>query len=80
MEDKFFLTQVQHKNDAWAKGVVVKDTLDAARQSFHAYLGAYAYGQDPSVDYVLVQIVRSDGVATDGCVWDNRVMPEEVEE
>ena len=50
--EKFFLTQVQHnaETDTWTKGVVVKDTLDAARQSFHAYLGAYGYGNQPNID------------------------------
>lgn len=73
-----FLVQIKHNadNDTWDKGVVVKPGLDAARQSYHAYLGAYAYGQSANTDYVLVQIIRDDGIATDGCVWDNRAVPE----
>ncbi len=75
MEEKYFLTQVQRKNGTYTKGVVVKDTLDAARQSFHAYLGAYAYGNDPTVDYVSAHITGIDGRVTDNIVWNN-IQPE----
>lgn len=83
--EKFFLTQVQHnaETDTWTKGVVVKDTLDSARQSFHAYLGAYGYGNQPTIDYVAVAIMAMDGRITDSIV-DNRlgsyVPPTPVEE
>ena len=71
---KFFLTQVQHNAEKKKKnkGVVVKDTLDAARQSFHAYLGAYGYGNQPTIDYVAVAIMAMDGRITDNVV-DNRI-------
>lgn len=74
----FFLTQIKHKtDDTFEKGVVVKTSLDAARQSFHAYLGAY--GNDPNVDYVACYIADSEGRITDSCV-DNRIVVPEVEE
>ena len=44
-EMKYFLHQIKHTNDAYDKGIVVKDTFEAAKQSYHAYLGAYAYGK-----------------------------------
>lgn len=72
MEEKFFLTQIQRKNGTYTKGVVVKDTLDAARQSFHAYLGAYGFGNDRDVDYVAVYICDMNGRITDSAV-DNRI-------
>lgn len=72
MPDKYFLTQIQRKNNEFTKGCVVKDSLDAARQSFHAYLGAYGYGNDASVDYVAVCIMSMDGRITD-LVIDNRI-------
>lgn len=51
-ENKFFLHQIKHTGDTWDKGIVVKDTYEAALQSYHAYLGAYAYGQNPDTDFV----------------------------
>jgi len=44
MENKFFLHQIKRTNNSFDKGVVVKDTYEAALQAYHAYLGAYAYG------------------------------------
>ena len=55
--DKYYLVQVKRTNGNIEKGVVVKDTLDAAKQSFHAYLGAYAYGNNKDTDYVMVEIL-----------------------
>lgn len=79
MEQKFFLVQIQRKNNEYAKGVVVKDTLDAARQSFHAYLGAYGYGNDATVDYVACYVIDMGGMVRDGIV-DNRIPAPEPEE
>ena len=75
MEQKFFLTQIQRKNNEYTKGVVIKDTLDEARQAFHAYLGAYGFGHDETIDYVAVYIADIDGRITDCCV-DNRIAVE----
>lgn len=75
MEEKYFLTQIQRKNGAYTKGVVIKDTLDAARQSYHAYLGAYGYGNDPTIDYVACYIMDMSGMIRDSIV-DNRIQPE----
>ena len=52
MENKFFLHQIKRTNGTIDKGIVVKDTLEGAKQSYHAYLGAYAYGQSPETDFV----------------------------
>ena len=52
MENKFFLHQIKRTNGTIDKGIVVKDTLEAAKQSYHAYLGAYAYGQNAGTDFV----------------------------
>ena len=37
MENKFFLMQIKHTNGVYEKGVVVKDDLDGARQSYEVY-------------------------------------------
>lgn len=64
MENKFFLHQIKRTNGTYDKGIVVKDTYEAAKQSYHAYLGAYAYGNDKNVDFVQCMITEqfSDGV------------------
>ena len=61
-ETKFFLHQIKHTGGAWDKGIVVKDTFEAAKQSYHAYLGAYAYGQSANTDFVSVFISDSNGI------------------
>jgi len=67
--NKFFLVQVKRTNGNIEKGVVVKDTYDAVCQSYHAYLGAYAYGKDEFTDYVMVYILNSEGVGMKGETW-----------
>jgi hypothetical protein len=63
MYNKFFLHQIKHNtsNNNWDKGIVVKDTLDSAKQGYHAYLGAYAYGNNPDTDYVQCFVTDSFG-------------------
>lgn len=63
MTQVFFVEQVQHNKTTgqWTKGVVVKaddeaDNEAAALQSYHAYLGAYAYGNNPDIDYVYCRL------------------------
>lgn len=70
--EKYFLVQIRHNSttDAWDKGVVVKDTLNAARQSFHAYLGAYGFGNSADTDYVACYTIDSTGMTFDACVDD----------
>lgn len=62
MEEKFFLHQIKHTNGNYDKGIVIKDTYEAAQQSYHAYLGAYAYGQQAQTDFVCVMITNMNGV------------------
>lgn len=58
-ENKYFLHQIKHTNGNFDKGIVVKDTYEAALQSYHAYLGAYAYGQSEGTDFVYCMITES---------------------
>ena len=53
------------------KGVVVKETEDAALQSFHAYFGAYGYGHDANTDYVACYVISREGLVTRSEVWDS---------
>ena len=73
--EKYFLVQIQRKDGAYTKGVVVKDSLDACRQSFHAYLGAYGYGNDPTIDYVACYVIDMAGAVRDSVI-DNRIAVE----
>ena len=77
MQEKFFLVQIKRTNGNVDKGVVVKNTYDEAQQSYHAYLGAYAFGNDATTDYVLVHILNSHGLGMKGEVWER---PTEVPE
>ena len=61
MENKFFLHEIKHTSGNYDKGIVVKDTFEAAKQSYHAYLGAYAYGNNAETDFVSCMITDSYG-------------------
>lgn len=74
--DKFFLVQIKRTKGVIEKGVVVKDDLDAAKQSYHAYLGAYAFGNNADTDYVLVQILDGKGLGLKGEYWEKATAPE----
>lgn len=56
MDNKYFLHQIKRTGGTIDKGIVVKDTFEGAKQSYHAYLGAYAYGQNANTDYVSCEI------------------------
>lgn len=56
MNETFFLHQIKKTNDSFDKGIVVKDSLESAKQSYHSYLGAFAYGNNPDTTYVSVLI------------------------
>lgn len=58
-ENVYFLHQIKHTNGNFDKGIVVKDTYEAALQSYHAYIGAYAYGQSEGTDFVYCMITES---------------------
>jgi len=80
--DKYFLVQIKQTNGTISKGVVVKDSFDDAKQGFHAYMGAYAYGHEDGTDYVQCGILNPEGLHMVGEVWDATPTPEpeEVEE
>lgn len=72
-ETKFFLHQIKHTNNVFDKGIAIKDTFEAAKQSYHAYLGAYAYGQSAETDFVSVFISDSNGTILMGENWNEPV-------
>ena len=72
--NKYFLHQIKQTSGAIQKGIVVKDTFEAAKQGYHAYLGAYAYGQDSATDYVSCHITSMSGAVLMDETW---IKPEE---
>lgn len=59
--DKYFLHQIKRNGETITKGVVVADTYDAAKQGYHAYFGAYAYGHETGTDFVSCMITDMYG-------------------
>ena len=81
-ETKFFLHQIKHTGENYDKGIVVKDSFEAAKQGYHAYLGAYAYGQQEQTDFVSVAISDTNGTILIMESWKKEIPqpePEEVE-
>lgn len=72
MGDKYFLVQIRRTNGAYDKGVAVKDSANAARQSYYAYLSAYGYEHDTNTDYVQAAILNMAGGIIEGPIVDDR--------
>lgn len=72
----FALTQIKRTNGAIEKGCVIKNTLDEVKQSYHAYLGAYAYGHDANTDYVMCEVMDAKGNRMEFEVWDGTIVPD----
>lgn len=65
----FFLHQIKRTNGTIEKGIAVHGSLDGARQGYHAYLGAYAYGHDANTDFVSVEITDMTGARIMAETW-----------
>lgn len=72
----FFMHRIKHANDTYDKGIEVKETLDAAKQSYHAYLGAYAYDHDQNTDFVSCMISDENGTILLNELWKKDLQPE----
>lgn len=66
----YFVHEIKRENDTVTKGIVVSNTFEAARQTYHAYLGAYAYGHQPGCDFVSCLITDQTGVVRDAETWN----------
>lgn len=69
MENKFFMHRIKHTNGTWDKGIEIKDAFDDAKQSYHSYLGAYAYGHDANTDFVSCMITDTTGAVLMEETW-----------
>ena len=74
---KFFLHQIKRTSGTFSKGIVVADSYEAAKQGYHAYLGAYAYGHESGTDYVSCEITDMSGARLMAETW---IQPEEAAE
>ena len=66
MLNNYFMHRIKHDNSkegsaAWDKGVEVHESLESAKQSYHAYLGAYAYGHGENIDFIQCMITNTNG-------------------
>ena len=69
--EKFFLHQIRgHQNTVDNKGIVAADTYDEAKQGYHAYLGAYAYGHDQNTDFCSCMITDKDNQVLMSEAWN----------
>lgn len=57
----YFLHQIKRTGGTFDKGIVIKDSYEGAKQGYHTYLGAYAYGQNPDTDFVQAMITDMNG-------------------
>ena len=66
--------RIKRTSGTFDKGIEIKDTFEAAKQSYHAYLGAYAYGNNNGTDYVSCMITDMSGAVMMEETW---IAPEE---
>ena len=71
MVNQFYIHEIRGKENVIAnKGIVVAETYDAAKQGYHAYLGAYAYGNNPDTDFVSCMITDKNGAVLMAETWN----------
>lgn len=80
MEQKFFLHQIKRTSGTFSKGIVIADTIEAAKQGYHAYLGAYAYGNNKDTDFVSCMITDMSGFVLMQEAWQKKEEPTPEEE
>lgn len=69
MDNMFFMHRIKRTSGTIDKGIEVKDTFEGAKQSYHAYLGAYAYGQNADTDFVSCEITDTYGARLMDETW-----------
>lgn len=72
----YFLHQIKRTNGTVSKGIVVSNTYDAAKQGYHAYLGAYAYDHEANTDFVSCMITDMNGCVLKAETWKSDAQPE----
>ena len=77
--EKYFMHRIKRSGETFDKGIEIHDSLESAKGSYFAYLGAYAYGraQDTNVNYVQCAITDGNGSMLFTETWEK---PAETEE
>lgn len=70
MENTFFMHRIKCTSEVYDKGIEVKNSYDAAKQSYHSYLGAYAYGHDANTTMVSCMITDKSGMLLMEETWN----------
>lgn len=65
----YFLHQIKQTSNNYDKGIVVKQSIEDAKQGYHAYLGAYAYGHDLNTTFVSCMISNDNGAVVLNETW-----------
>lgn len=73
----FFIHEIKRTGDVINKGIVVTNTFDAAKQGYHAYLGAYAYDHEANTDFVSCMITDMSGAVLLQETWCDTVTESE---
>lgn len=74
----YFVHEIKRTSGVFTKGIVVSENYNAAKQTYHAYLGAYAYGHDKNTDFVSAMITDMSGTTLMEETW-LALAPENVE-
>jgi len=71
MSEVVFLARAKRNAETGVidKGLEVRQSLDDAKQGFHAYMAAYAYGHDQTVDKVWCLVFDEGNMVRIGEVW-----------
>ena len=80
MNEKFFMHRIKRTSGTFDKGIEVKDSYEAAKQSYHAYMGAYAYGNSAGTDFVSCMITDMTGTVLMDETWKAAEEPAAAEE
>jgi len=72
MSEVVFLARAKRNAETGAieKGLEVRPSLDDAKQGFHAYMAAYAYGHDQTVDKVWCLVFDESNMVRISEVWE----------
>ena len=81
MDNKVFMARAKRieATGAYDKGLEVRNDLDDAKQGFHAYMAAYAYGHDPTVDFAQCMVFTKNNVMVMAETWEKPVPEPEPE-
>ena len=70
-DGKVFLARIKRSTEGtYEKGLEVRNDMDDARQGFHAYMAAYAYGHDQTVNYVQCKVFDQEGLVRLNETWN----------